>query len=87
MHPRSEIQPLLLKKSLGLMTAIVEFLTASLLDWKHGFFYRVGKTILLGPDIWQSALKHFSLAYAEYDQALLSQIASTLSGTFLITGQ
>jgi hypothetical protein len=69
------------------MTAIIEFLTASLLYWKHGFFYRVGKTILLGPDIWQSTLKDLRLAYAEYDQALLLQIASTLLGMSSFTGQ
>jgi hypothetical protein len=37
-YPRSSINTLLLEKSLGLMTAIVEFLTASLMYWQHGFF-------------------------------------------------
>jgi hypothetical protein len=64
------------------MTAIIEFLTACLLYWKHGFFYHVGKTILLGPDIWQSALEDLHLAYDEYDQALLLQVASTMIGMF-----
>jgi hypothetical protein len=38
---------------------------------------RLGKTMLLGPEVWDSAVTALHLAYDEYDQALLLQIADT----------
>ena len=41
--------------------------------------------MLLGPEVWQEAIKDLHLAYEEYDQALLLQIASSLLSTQYLT--
>jgi tetratricopeptide (TPR) repeat protein/Cdc6-like AAA superfamily ATPase len=69
---------LLLEKATDLMTAVVQFLRSSLLYLKHDYFYNLGKTLLLGPQIYSEGKLDLDSAIAEYDQALLLQVASTL---------
>ncbi|KAH8756905.1 hypothetical protein BGZ57DRAFT_996960 [Hyaloscypha finlandica] len=78
-QPRESLNPLLLEKSLDLMAEIINFLAASMQFMKHGFFMKVAKSLVLGPEIWQKSMKALHLAYEEYDQALLLQIARTIS--------
>jgi tetratricopeptide (TPR) repeat protein len=77
-QPRESLNPLLLEKSLDLMAEIINFLAASMQYLKHGFFMKVAKSLVLGPEIWQASIKNLHLAYEEYDQALLLQIASSI---------
>jgi len=46
---------------------------------KHGFFMKVAKSLVLGPEVWQDSIKNLHLAYEEYDQALLLQIAYSIN--------
>jgi pentatricopeptide repeat protein len=77
-QPRESLNPLLLEKSLDLMAEIINFLAASMKYLKHGFLLQVVKSLVLGPEIWQASIKNLHLAYEEYDQALLLQIASSI---------
>jgi len=74
-QPREYLDPLLLEKSLNLVAEIITFLAASMQYLKHGFVVRVAKSLVLGPELWQASIQCLHLAYEEYDQALLLQVA------------
>lgn len=76
--PRESLNSILLEKSLTLMAEVINFLTSALKYLSNSYLTKVTKTLLFGPEIWQTAIKSLHLAYEEYDQALLLQIASTL---------
>ena len=73
---------ILVEKSTDLMTAILKYLRRSLVYFRHSYFHNLGKTVLLGPQIYASAKTDLDIAIKEYDQALLVEIVSsvTLSG-------
>lgn len=60
------------------MAAILDFLRCSLMYFRHDYFHNLGKTLLLGPQIYADAKADLSAAIAEYDQALLLQILSSM---------
>jgi hypothetical protein len=82
-YPAGKLSPLLREKSLALLTEVINFFTATLKYWKHGFFRNLGRNLLLGPEVWQAGVAALHLAYEEYDQSLLLQIADTMMGRTL----
>jgi len=78
-QPRESQNPLLLEKTLDLMAEVINFLATSMRYLKHGFFMKVAKSLVLGPEVWQDSIKNLHLAYEEYDQALLLQIAYSIN--------
>jgi len=79
-YPAEKLNPLLREKCLGLLAEVVNFLTAAVKFWKHGMFRNVGRSLMLGPEAWKSSVAALHLAYEEYDQALLLQIAGNMMG-------
>ncbi|KIN03507.1 hypothetical protein OIDMADRAFT_26197 [Oidiodendron maius Zn] len=83
--PSIILNDILLEKSMDLMTAILNFLRLSLMYFKHDYFFNLGKTLLLGPQIYTEAKSELATAIAEYDQSLLLQIATSVLSTNLST--
>ena len=77
-HPEEAIIPMMREKCLNLLAEIVNFLGAALNYLGQSFLKQFGKSLFLGAEIWQTSVKNLHLAYEEYDQALLLQIASTV---------
>ena len=75
--PQIVVGDMLLEKSTDLMTAILNFFRLSLMYFKHDYFYNLGKTLLLGPQIYAEAKADLAAAIAEYDQSLLLHIATS----------
>jgi hypothetical protein len=76
--PQIVVGDIVLEKSTDLMTAILNFFQHSLMYFKHDYFYNLGKTLLLGPQIYAEAKADLAAAIAEYDQSLLLQIATAV---------
>jgi hypothetical protein len=79
-YPADKLNPLVREKCLSLLAEVVNFLTAAVKYWKHGVLRNVGRTLMLGPEAWKSSVAALHLAYEEYDQALLLQIAGNMIG-------
>jgi hypothetical protein len=73
--PSEQVDPLLIEKSLDLMSEIINFLSATLKYLKHGFFANLVNSMIFGLQEWQDSLKALHLACEEFDQALILQIA------------
>jgi tetratricopeptide (TPR) repeat protein len=77
-HPDDAIIPLMREKCLNLLTAIVNFLRGALKYLGQNILKQIGKSLFHGTEVWQKCIAKLHEAYAEYDQALLLQIASTV---------
>ena len=76
--PHIVLGDILAQKSRHLMIAIINFLRMTLLYFKNDYFRNLGRTLALGPKIYTDIKEDLATAIAEYDQALLQQIAITV---------
>jgi tetratricopeptide (TPR) repeat protein len=76
-HPDELILRLLREKCLNLLAAVVNFLRAGLKYFGRNIFKNIGKSLFMGAEVWQNSINSLHLAYEEFDQALLLQIAWT----------
>jgi tetratricopeptide (TPR) repeat protein len=77
-YPDTVITGILLEKTISLMAAVMKFLCSALIYFKHDYFYNLGKTLLLGPQVYADGKTDLNDAIAEYDQALLLQVTSSV---------
>lgn len=73
-HGEIDIGDLVLESSTKLMTAILLFFKGAIMFFRHDYFFNLGKTILLGPQIYADAKSTLDAAINDYDQALLLQV-------------
>jgi hypothetical protein len=73
-HHAVEINDFLLEKSTNLMTELLLFFRAAVMYSRHSYFYNLGKTILLGPELYSDAKAALDAAINDYDQELLLQV-------------
>ncbi|KAG4444253.1 hypothetical protein IFR05_000228 [Cadophora sp. M221] len=72
-HGDIDIGDLVLESSTKLMTSILLFFKGAVMFFRHDYFFNLGKTILLGPQVYADAKSTLDTAINDYDQALLLQ--------------
>jgi len=77
-HADIVLLPLLREKALNLLSAIALFLGETLDYFAKNLLKQIKKSVLHGIDTWGDSTARLQLAYEEYDQALLLQIASAV---------
>jgi tetratricopeptide (TPR) repeat protein len=79
--PEPEMNEVLVERSTRLLTAIIMYFRASIIFFRHGYFYSLGKTLLSGSQVYGDVREALDMAITEYDQALLLQIAINMLST------